>query len=348
MDFRSDNTAPAAPEILEAISRAGARGDASYGADATTAQLDRAFSERFETEVTVFPVITGTAANALALAQLVPPYGATYCHRLAHIEEHECGASELFTGGAKLLLVDGPDAKIPAERLAARLAATGEPGDEHRVRPTALSLTQATERGTVYRPAEIRALTSLARQYGLAVHMDGARFLNALVHLDCAPADITWRAGVDVLSYGGTKNGALAAEAIVFFDPARGRDLRYRQTSGGHLLSKMRFVSAQLLAGLEEDRAEGWARHANQLAQRLAAGLAGIEGCRACHPVEANMLWTTLPEGAIERLIAAGFALEHWRQGDLTMSRLVCSWCTRQEDVDRLVAIVAGHECPDC
>lgn len=342
MDFRSDNTAPAAPAILDAIVRAAAAGDASYGADAHSARLDRAFSDFFETAVTVFPVASGTAANALALAQLVPPFGAVFCHPLAHIHEHECGAAELYTGGAKLLLSGGEDAKLDLRRLETALAHGGQPGDAHRVVPAALSLTQATERGTVYTADEIAALSDVAHRRGLAVHMDGARFLNAVASLDSAPADLTWRAGVDVLAYGATKNGGLAAEAIVFFDPARSAGLRHRQTRGGHLLSKMRFVAAQLLAGLEDTRALGWARHANAMARRLASGLEKVPGCSLRHPVEANMLWTTLPAGAAERLEQAGFLLEHWREAGDSVTRLVCSWATHAKDVDRLVAVVGS------
>lgn len=342
MDFRSDNTAPATPECLEAIVEAASRSATSYGGDAWSRRLDAAFADWFEADVAVVPLASGTAGNALALAQSVPPFGAILCHEQAHIHEHECGATEHQTGGAKLLLLPGDGAKIDPDRLAAALDTGDDPAADHRVVASALSLTQATERGTLYRPDEIAALTEIAQGHGLVVHMDGARFANALVALDRAPADLTWRAGVDVLVYGATKNGALAAEAVIFFDPAKAERFRLRRTRAGHSLSKMRFVSAQLLAGLENDRVRHWAGHANAMARRLADGLATVPGCRAQDAVEVNMLWTTLPDGAAARLESAGFAIEHWQENGTTATRLVCSWATRPEDVDHLIAVVAG------
>ena len=345
-NFASDNTAAAAPEILDAIAEANQGPAASYGADPWSGRLEARFSALFETEVALFPVITGTAANALALAQLVPPFGAVFCHPLAHIHEHQCGAPEFYTGGAKLLLIDGEHAKLDLDRLAAELDGRGKPGDDHCVVPAAISITQATERGTVYRPAELRAIGDIARRHELSLLMDGARFANALITLEASPAELTWRAGIDALALGATKNGALAAEAVIFFDPRRAQAFRFRRKRGGHLLSKARMIAAQLLAMLEDDRWLAWAAHANAMACRLAAGLEGITGARRLHAVEANMVWTTLPAGAAARLEDGGFEIEHWLERGETVSRLVCAWNTRAEDVDRLVATVAAGSPP--
>lgn len=340
MNFASDNTSPVAPEILDALNEAAQTAAPAYGDDPWTAQLDAQFSALFETEVLVFPIAVGTAANALALSQLSPPFGAIYCHTLAHSHEHQCGAPELYTGGAKLIALDGDDAKLDAAGLASELARSGRPGDHHRVIPAAVSLTQATEQGTVYRQEEIAAIVEVARGHTLAIHMDGARFANAVAALDCSPAAVTWRAGVDVLAFGATKNGALAAEAVIFFDPAAADRFRYRQKRGGHLLSKMRFVSAQLLAALEHDRWLTWARHANAMATRLAHGLEGVPGVRLLHPVSTNMVWCTLPEQAAGALDDAGITVHVWQQDGETATRLVCAWDTRAEIVDRLVSVV--------
>ena len=341
MNFASDNTAPVAPEILEALNDAARTAAPAYGDDPWTARLDDQFSSLFERSVSVFPIAVGTAANALALSQLSPPFGAIYCHALAHIHEHQCGAPELFTGGAKLITLEGADAKLDASSLAEELARSGRPGDHHRVIPAAVSLTQATERGTIYHPDELMAITAIARDRGLAVHMDGARFANAVAALGCSPATVTWRAGIDVLAFGLTKNGALAAEAVVFFDPATAERFRYRQKRGGHLVSKMRFVSAQLSAALEQDRWLGWAQHANAMASRLGQGLTSLPGVRLLHPVSTNMVWCTLPAGAAEALAQAGFTVHVWQQGDEIATRLVCAWDTRAEAVDELVSVVA-------
>src|SRR6185312_1799022 len=247
----------------------------------------------------VFPVATGTAANALALAALTPPWGAIYCHEAAHIQSDECGAPEFFAAGAKLLPLAGEDAKLMPATVEAALL---ERGVVHHVQPSALSISQATEAGTLYRPAEIAALGALARRHGLALHMDGARFANAVAALGCAPADLTWRAGVDALSFGATKNGALAAEAVIFFDPAKAADLAYRRKRAGHLFSKMRFLSAQLDAYLADGLWLRNARHANAMAARLGQGLARLPGARLVHPVEANEVFVELAEASIAAL----------------------------------------------
>lgn len=331
MNFASDNTAGISPEILAALAAANDGAVGSYGADPITARLEAKLADLFEHEVAVFPVATGTAANALALAAVTPPWGAVLCHPLAHIACDEANAPEFYTGGAKLVPVAGADGKLAAADLAALLP--GDLGNVHHAQPAAISLTQATECGTVYRPAEIAGIATLAHRHGLAVHMDGARFANALVHLDVSPAELTWRAGVDVLSFGATKNGALGAEAIVFFDPARARDLPFRRKRAGHLFSKMRFLSAQLDAYVTGGLWLRNARHANAAAARLADGLATLPGVRLRHPVEANELFVELPEAMIAGLFAAGAQFHRWEGAASTCVRLVTAWNTTDADV---------------
>ena len=331
MHFASDNTAGISPEIIAALAAANDGAVGSYGADPITARLEAKLAQLFEHEVAVFPVATGTAANALALAAVTPPWGAVLCHPLAHIACDEANAPEFYTGGAKLVPVPGADGKLAVADLAALLP--GDLGNVHHAQPAAVSLTQATECGTVYRPAEIAEISALAHRHGLAVHMDGARFANALVHLDASPADLTWRAGVDVLSFGATKNGALGAEAIVFFDPARARDLPFRRKRAGHLFSKMRFLSAQLEAYVTDDLWLRNARHANAAAARLAKGLTALPGVRLRHPVEANELFVELPETVISGLSAAGAQFFRWEGPTSTCIRLVTAWNTREADV---------------
>src|SRR5262245_23516443 len=247
MNFASDNAAGIAPEILAAISRANEGAALGYGRDAWTRRVEARFAELFEHEVAVFLVPTGTAANALALAHLTPPWGAILCHAEAHIATDECGAPEFFGGGLKLVGLSGAGCKIAPGALATVLAER-QWGGPHHVSPAVLSLSQATEAGTIYRSHEIRQLAEIARARSLAVHVDGARLANALARLEVAPADATWKAGVDVLSFGATKGGALAAEAIIFFDPARGAGMQERRKRGRHLVSKHRFIAAQLEA----------------------------------------------------------------------------------------------------
>ena len=338
MDFRSDNVTGASPEVMAALAAANAGSVSSYGADDLTQGLAKAFARLFETDrLAVFPVATGTAANALALAQLVPPHGAVWCHRNAHIEEDECGAPEFYSGGAKLMLLDGAGGKLAAGDLAARLAAYPF-GVEHHVQPAALSLSQATESGTVYSAAELGALAEACRRHGLALHVDGARFANAVAHLGASPAALTWQAGVDVLSFGATKNGALAAEAVVFFRPELAEGFLYRRKRAGHLFSKMRFLSAQLAAYLHDDLWLRNARHANAMAARLAGGLAALPGAALAHPCQANEVFVTLPEAAIARLEADGFRFHRWGGADATTIRLVAAFNTEARAVEALLA----------
>lgn len=330
MDFRSDNVCGAHPKVLEAILAANAGSVGSYGADPCSERVEARLSEVFERAVKVFPVATGTAANVLSLSTFVPPWGAIYCHPEAHINVDECGAPEFFTGGAKLVTVPGAAAKIDAAGVEA--AIHGE-GFVHSVQPAAVSITQATESGAVYRPAEIAALSETARAHGMVLHMDGARFANALVSLGCSPAEMTWKAGVDVLSFGATKNGCLAAEAVVLFRSEKAEELGYRRKRGGHLFSKMRLISAQLEAYLAEDLWLANARQANAMAARLAAGLAE-RGAELLHPVEANELFVRLPQAAAERLMAQGYAFYDWEALGPGAFRLVTSFATTAAEVD--------------
>jgi threonine aldolase len=341
MNFASDNAAGVAPEIMNAVVAANKGSAMAYGADAISQRLEARFAEIFEHEVAVFPVATGTAANALALAALTPPWGAIFCHEEAHIVTDECGAPEFFSAGAKLVTLAGAHGKLAPETVEARLDGKGI---VHNVQPAALSITQETEAGTLYRPDEVAALGDLARRYGIALHMDGARFANAVAALGCTPAAITWRAGVDVLSFGATKNGALGAEAVVFFDKAKAAEVGYRRKRAGHLLSKMRFLAAQLEAYVRDDLWLRNARHANAMAARLGAGLARMPAATLLHLVEAKEVFVALPETAIAALDAAGFRFYRW--GAEPVLRLVTAYDTPVENVDAFIAAAAralGH-----
>lgn len=345
MIFTSDNAFGVAPEILEAIARANGGAVSSYGGDEITARLQKRFAEIFERDVAVFPVATGTAANALSLATLTPPYGAIFCHEDAHVNVDECGAPEMFSGGAKLVGLGGENGKIDADVFAAALKGYRK-DDVHQVQPASLTLTQSTEAGTVYALAEIERLASLAHERGLAVHMDGSRFANALVSLGCTPAEMTWKAGIDVLSFGATKNGALAAEAVVFFDPAKAADFAFRRKRGGHLFSKMRFLSVQLEAYLDNDLWLRLARHANAMASRLAKGLAALDGATLMGPVEANEIFVRLPSATAARLRKAGAAFHPWpKRGDGAAGgtvRLVTSFATTTAEIDGFLEVAGG------
>src|ERR1700722_4297701 len=308
----------------------------SYGGDDLTRKLQTVASEIFGTAVAIFPVTTGTAANALALAQMVPPYGAVYCHDTAHIVTDECGAPEFFTGGAKTMGLPAADGKITPRQVASAIAHAEDMGVHH-VKPGALSLSQATEWGTVYQPDEVSALAAVARQHGLPVHVDGARFANALVHLGCTPAEATWKSGVDVLSLGATKNGALCAEAVVFFDPARAQDFERRRKRAGHLWSKSRFLSAQLLAYLKNGLWLDNARHANAMAAALAQGLRRISGATLVQSVDANEVFVALPEPVVAALEHQGFGFYRWPLCTVPNGvaiRLVTSYATPRAHVD--------------
>jgi threonine aldolase len=343
MYFGSDNWAGAAPEILAALQRANDGAAPGYGDDQLTRAVARHFSEIFETDCAVYFVATGGAANGLALSVLAPPYGLIVCHELSHVQTDECAGPEFLSGGAKLLPVAGSAGKLtPA---AVRRLLTNLPNHPpHSAPPAALTLTQGSECGTVYSPAELAALSETAHEYSLAVHMDGARFANALVATGVSPADLSWRAGVDVLSFGGTKNGCLAAEAVVFFRRDLVRDFEYRRKRAGHLLSKMRFIAAQFDAYLDEALWLRLAAHANSMATRLSSGLAALNGVEICYPTQINEVFAVFPDGVAERLREAGAAFYPWvTPGDPAagkMNRLICSFRTTADEVDRFVALV--------
>jgi threonine aldolase len=342
MNFCSDNVAGASPEILAAIAKANEGTAMPYGDDPLTEGLESRFAEIFEAPVTVFPVTVGSAANALALSALVPPYGAIYCHTEAHINVDECGAPEFYTGGAKLVGLPGEQGKLRAEDLAAALDRAGV-GVVHHVQPVAVSLTQATEAGTVYSPNEIERIAAVAHQQQLRVHMDGARFANAVASLGCRPADLTWRAGVDVLSFGATKNGAIAAEAVVFFDRSLATGFEFRRKRAGHLCSKMRFLAAQLDAYLTDDLWLHNADRANHMATRLTAGLTAVPGIELVHPVEANEIFATFPEAIATALERDGFQFYRWSSDPQLVVRLVTAFDTEEAAVDTLVAAAQRH-----
>ena len=330
VNFCSDNASGAAPEILRALEAANAGWAMPYGNDDPTRRLEARVQEIFETQAAVFPVATGTAANVLCLSVMTPPYGAIYCHEVSHINVDECGAPEFYTGGAKLVPLAGAHAKIEARDLETAVSGAG---DVHAAQPAAVSLTNASEAGTLYTPEEIGAISEVAKAHGLGLHLDGARFANALVALGCSPADLTWKAGVAALSLGATKNGVLAGEAVVLFEPGLAETFGYRRKRGGHLFSKMRFLSAQLEAYFTDDLWLRNARHANAMAGRLAEGMAGLSGVELSHPVETNQIFARLPEAMIAGLLERGFEFYRWgpeanRPEDNGEVRLVTSFDT--------------------
>ena len=332
MHFVSDNAAAAHPKVLEAIA-ASNRLDAPYDGDEWSRRLDAAFSELFETDVRALWVSTGTAANCLALAALCPSYRGIICHRDAHIEVDEAGAPGFFTGGAKLILLDGPGAKIDAEAIDAVIGLIRK--DVHQVQPAAISITNATEYGLVYRANEIAAIGKLAKERGLGFHMDGARFANALAATGESPADVTWRAGVDTLSFGFTKNGGLNAEALILFRSGLADEIDVRRKRAGHLLSKGRMLAAQILAMLDGDLWLENARAANGAARTLATAA----GERLVYPVEANEIFLNVTNEEAGQLRDQGFDFYDWGPGQI---RLVTSWDQDPAGVDRFIAAIAG------
>jgi threonine aldolase len=339
MNFASDNVTSVSAEIMAALTIANSDNETAmpYGADKYTQQLEQQLNELFETEVTIFPVATGSAANALALSVMTPPFGAIYCHEQSHINVDECGAPEFYTGGAKLVTLPGEDGKIKVDDLTKILKNAGA-GVVHHVQPAAVSITQASEAGTVYKLAEIQAIADVTHTHNLQLHMDGARFANAIVSLGCSPADLTWRAGVDALCFGATKNGAMAAEAVIFFNQSLAQTFGYRRKRSGHLFSKMRFLSAQLSAYLQDDLWLTNARHANNMAQILMQGLVGLPGVKLCHQVEANEIFMQLPEKVILSLLAEGFVFYRWESEASSLVRLVTAFNTKEADVKAFIA----------
>jgi threonine aldolase len=347
MNFASDNASGVAPAILRAIADVNDGFALAYGDDEVTQRVEQRFCELFERDVAVFLVPTGTAANALALAHLTPVWGAVMCHREAHIIANECGAPEFFGGGLRLVGLDGEGGKLAPETLALALD-RHEGHSPHQVVPAMVSLTQATEAGTVYHTDEVAALCALAHERGLSAHMDGARFANAIVRLGVTPAQATWRAGIDVLSFGATKGGALAAEAVVFFDKTLAKGMAERRKRGGHLVSKHRFLAAQFEAFLAKGLWLELASHANRMADRLAKELAAL-GLPPVWPVEANLVFVLLPQRLHVHLQAAGANYYAFHSDSLperaeiprdhVLARLVTSFATTEGDI----AAFVGH-----
>jgi threonine aldolase len=339
MHFASDNTSGAAPEIMAAVQAANDGYARSYGADALMERVTALLRDVFEApEAVAYLVPTGTAANALSLALTCPPWGAVFCHAHAHVAEDECNAPEFYTGGAKLVLVPGDHGRMVPETLGPALARIGA-GGVHSLQKGMLTITNVTEAGTVYTPAGIAALTALAREKGLPCHLDGARFANAIVATGASPAEMTWKAGIDLVSFGGTKNGCLGVEAVVIFDPALAWEFELRRKRAGHLFSKHRFLSAQMAAYLQGGLWLRLAGHANAMGARLAEGLARHNSVVQKHPVQANMMFPEWDAGTNARLQAAGAQYYAWdlpdgREG----ARLVTSWSTTEADVDRFLA----------
>lgn len=334
MNFASDNIAGAHPAILAALAAANQGPAGAYGADPITARLEDLIAERFGTRAAVFPVATGTAANSVALAALTPPWGAILCHKEAHIETDECGAPEFFTGGAKLVLGYGPYGKLSAPLVEDML--TRNRRGVHSVTPKTLSISQLTERGCAYKPDEIHALGEICRREGLGLHMDGARFANAVAFLGCDPGSLTWKAGVDVLCLGATKNGALAAEAILLFDEEKAEEAAFRRKRGGHLICKQRFVSAQLSAYLEDDLWLTLASRANALARRIGEAAAHY----LSDPVEGNQVFIRPGVEGIAALRAFGVAFYDWGPPSAGEGRLVVRFDHPEEEVDLLCSFL--------
>jgi threonine aldolase len=347
MQFASDNWAGAAPEILEAIAAEGARFGAAYGGSAIDEAAEARFGEVFERDVAVFFVATGSAANGLAMTAINRPGGVVFCHRDSHMVEGECGGVEYLTGGARLLGLDGADGKLDPRTLQDAIAALA-PASEHHGQGMAVSITQQTEAGTAYTLHEIREIAEIAHMHALPLHMDGARFANALAASNASPAEMTCKAGVDVLSFGATKNGCIAAEALVFFDPGMAREMPFLRKRSGQLFSKSRFVAAQFDAYLRDGLWLELARHANAMADRLRAGLAAATHAREAWPTGGNEVFAVLRRADAARLREAGAAFHDWGQPqgsdkvELTEAeiivRLVTAFSTRADEVDAFLA----------
>ncbi|SPH24749.1 Low specificity L-threonine aldolase [Defluviimonas aquaemixtae] len=352
MQFASDNSSGAAPEIMAALSAINEGYAPSYGADGAMDRVRRLSREIFEApEAEVYLVNNGTTANALSLATYCPPWGAVYCHEAAHVEVDECGAPEFYIGGGKLVKVRGEDGKMTPETLRRAIEATPQ-GFVHATQRGAVTLTNVTEAGTVYSVDEMTALCAVAKSYGLPVHLDGARFANALVAADASPADMSWRAGIDILSLGGTKNGCMGVEAVVLFDPSKAWEFELRRKRGGHLFSKHRYLSAQMEAYLTDGLWLKLAAIANARAERLADGIAAFRSAAFLHPRDANMIFAALPRRLHRTLHEAGARYHLWPhaamldgpEDDPVGARFVCSWSTTEGDVDAFLAFIRDRD----
>jgi threonine aldolase len=334
--FASDNVAGACPEVLEALLKANEGDSAPYGNDDYSKSLQKKFSEIFEKEVIVYPIASGTAANALALATMTPVFGNIYCHKLAHINTDECGAPEFYTGGAKLIPLVGVDGKITSGELEQNISGVGI---VHHTQPSSVSITQVCETGEVYELDEIKEITKVAHNHNLNMHMDGARFANALVSLNCTPAEMTWKSGIDVLSFGATKNGCIAAEAIIFFKPELVGNLSFLMKRAGHLLSKMRFVSAQLEAYISNNVWLDNAKNANEMGKKLSEGLIKHNSIKLAYPTQANEVFAKFPKEVIEHLNSEGYKMNE-DELDGQAARLVAAWNTKISDVESFLETV--------
>ena len=331
--FASDNVTGACPEVLDAILKANDGDRTPYGNDEISKSLQDKFSDIFEKDVVVFPTSSGTAANALALSTMTPSFGNIYCHKLSHINVDECGAPEFYTGGAKLVTLNGVNGKITAEELDKSIVGKGI---VHHTQPSSISITQLCETGEAYKLDEIKKISEIAHKHKLNMHMDGARFANALISLNCSPAEMTWKSGIDVLSFGATKNGCLAAEAIIFFKPELVGNLPFLMKRAGHLLSKMSFVSAQLYAYLSNEVWLKNAKHANNMAKKLSDGLVSTNQIKLEYPTEANEVFVRLPKKMVEHLNSEEYMMS---QGELDgkVVRLVTAWNTKNEEINEFL-----------
>jgi len=348
MNFASDNAAPAHPKVLESLAEANKGYALPYGSDPLTQSVTQMIRDVFEApNAAVYLVDTGSAANVLSLAPLTAPWQTIYCHKMAHINVDECGAPEFYTGGAKLTLIDGADAKITPEALSAAITETPQ-GDVHAVQRGPVSITNVTECGAVYSPAGVRALADICRTHDLPLHMDGARFANAIAASGCSPADMTWRAGVDVLSFGGTKNGLIGVEAVVFFDPAPAWEFELRRKRAGHLLSKHRYLAAQMKAYLTGGLWLEMASRANAMAALLEREIAQVTGTKLAHSRDANMLFPLMPRKLHRAAQDAGWVYAIWphdvsmegEDDEVLLSRLVCNWSTTEAEIDAFVSVL--------
>lgn len=340
MHFASDNIIGVHPNIMRALDKANQGIASSYGNDELSALLTSQLAKLFETDLTVYTVTTGTIANCLSLSALVQPHHFIYCHDHAHINTDECGAPELFTGGAKLKGLPGANGKIDLKQLEQHLAETAYLRP-HMNKPGCISISQATECGTVYTLAELKAIADLAKSHSLPIHMDGARFANSLIKLGCSPAEATWQAGIDVLTLGATKNGALAAEAIIFFNNDYAKDFDYKLKRGGQLLSKARFFACQLLAYLDNDLWLQNARHANMMAAKLAALFTSYD-LQIAFPVEANEVFVYLPRQLANYLQEQGASFYEWSPLTTNLYRFVTSCFSTDQDINLLAELISS------
>ena len=331
--FASDNVTPACPEVMEAINQANIGNIESYGHDKWSKVLDNKFSELFEKDVKVFTAVTGTAANSLALSSITPSYGNIYCHKISHINVDECGAPEFFTGGAKLITIDGDDGKFNSDELKKNIRGSGV---VHNTQPASVSITQSCETGVTYKLDEILKINQVAKENGMKIHMDGTRFSNAIASLKKSPAEATWKLGIDVLTFGGTKNGCMDAEAIIFFNPSDVNNFQYLQKRSGQLLSKTRFLSSQLDAYITDGLWLRNATHANDMARKLSEKLSKINSFELTYPTESNEIFIKMPKNIQDHLNNEGYSAIPDDMFDGSV-RFVTAWNTNLNDIENLI-----------